>query len=153
MKIIVDRIPESGQRIYSQEPVAQYDIAYLDIVFKDPIDIDVGAQVISGILVVSGKIWTKVQLTCSRCLSTFSREWIDASYHFDCAIRGPNEIIDLTDHIREDIILGLPVKPLCREDCKGLCIICGADRNKTACECPKAKTDIRWSDLNRLKLE
>ena len=153
MKIQIDRIPQAGQRICTEEPVAQYDIAYLDFVFKDPIGVDVGAQVVSGNLVVSGKIWTTVQMTCSRCLNPFSRDWADPSYNFDCAITGPNEIIDLTDHIREDIILGLPVKPLCREECRGLCNVCGVDNNKTACECSKKKTDIRWSDLNKLKLE
>lgn len=153
MKIQIDRMPPGGKRFEAEEPAADYEIAYLDFAFKDPIGIDIKAQVVSGNLVVSGKLWTKVQMTCSRCLTTFARDWTDPSYHFDCEVTQPNEIIDLTEHIREDIIVGLPVKPLCREDCKGLCPVCGTDLNKAACKCPRKKEDIRWTDLNKLRLE
>ncbi len=153
MKIQVDRIPAGGKRYEGEEPVASYEISYLDFQFKDPITMDIGAQVVSGNLVVSGKISTSVLMICSRCLKGFSRAWEDSAYHFDCQVIAPNQIIDLTQHIREDIIVGLPVKPLCREDCKGLCPACGSDWNVAPCECPRKKGDIRWSGLNKLSLE
>ena len=153
MKIQVDRIPSDGIRFNLEDPIEAYDMAYLDFVFKDPISISVGAQVVSGNLVVSGKLSTKIQMTCSRCLKVFSRDWEDASYHFDCQVTGPNEIIDLTDHIREDIIVGLPLKPLCKQECRGLCTKCGIDLNLAGCGCAKKSGDPRWADLNKLKLE
>ncbi len=150
MKLQIDRISEGEKKFYAEEPATGYDIAYLDFGFKHPIGIDIVAQVVSKNLVVSGKIWTTIQMTCSRCLNTFSKSWTDPSYHFDCEVASPHEIIDLTENIREDIILDLPVKPLCREDCKGLCNACGSDLNKSTCECSKRKKDIRWAGLDEL---
>lgn len=48
------------------------------------------------------------------------------------------DILDLTGMVREQILLAQPMKRLCREDCKGVCPTCGADRNLTPCDCPKA---------------
>ena len=153
MKIQIDRISSKGAAFDAVEPAEAYDITYADFAFKDPIRIAVSAQVVSGNLVVAGKLSTVVRMTCSRCLQGFSRDWTDASYHFDCAITNPHETIDLTESIREDIIVGLPVKPLCREDCKGLCPSCGKEWNTAPCACPSQKGDIRWLNLNKLKLE
>ncbi len=154
MKIQLDRIPYEGSHFIEEDPVAAYELSYLDFKFKDPIRLDISAQIVSGNLVVSGKISTRVKMTCSLCLKAFSRTWEEPSYHFDCQVINPHDSIDLTENIREAIIVGLPVKPLCREDCKGLCPSCGTDWNsaQNTC-CSKQKMDIRWTDLNKLKLE
>jgi uncharacterized protein len=56
----------------------------------------------------------------------------------------------LDDLVREAIILSLPLKPLCSEECKGLCPICGTDLNKSHCHCVIEKTDPRWDMLKGL---
>ena len=53
--------------------------------------------------------------------------------------------------VLEQVALGVPMKPLCREDCQGLCAVCGADRNETSCDCAVVKTDPRWAGLAALK--
>lgn len=58
--------------------------------------------------------------------------------------------VDLTDIIREQIILSLPASPLCSENCKGLCEICGGDLNKVNCNCKQEETDPRWAALKDL---
>ena len=58
---------------------------------------------------------------------------------------------DLAEIIREQVILSIPMKMLCDENCKGLCATCGADLNKNKCSCDKSKTDNRWAALAQLK--
>jgi uncharacterized protein len=62
------------------------------------------------------------------------------------------EKIDLTDLVREQILLDLPTQILCREDCKGLCQKCGANLNEMVnCNCEENETDPRWAALKNLK--
>lgn len=61
------------------------------------------------------------------------------------------EKIDLDELIREQILLALPVRLLCQEECKGLCPECGSDLNHTACQCEEKQVDPRWDALAALK--
>lgn len=61
-----------------------------------------------------------------------------------------NEEIDLTPLFRDQVVLAVPFAPLCKEDCKGLCPQCGADRNLEPCDC-KPPVDPRWAALQNLK--
>ncbi len=121
-----------------------------------------------GIL-VRGVLHTEVELTCSRCLSSFS--WpmtlnIDGEYIPTIDIVSgtslplPEEpgsfvidehhVIDLTEAIRQYALLAIPMKPLCQEDCAGLCTNCGYNLNQGACDCPPQAADTRWSKLSNL---
>jgi uncharacterized protein len=60
--------------------------------------------------------------------------------------------VDLSPLVREQIILALPTRPLCREDCKGLCARCGADLNTQPCACPTGSGDPRFAVLRNLKV-
>ena len=59
--------------------------------------------------------------------------------------------LSLEDVLREQVLLALPVRTLCRPDCKGLCPRCGADRNKQACNCEEGPSDPRWEALADLR--
>ena len=61
--------------------------------------------------------------------------------------------IDLEPVAREAVLLELPLAPLCRDDCAGLCPQCGTDRNLTDCACPTDDVDPRWAGLNDLRFE
>jgi len=58
-------------------------------------------------------------------------------------------IIDLGEDVRQFLILSLPLKILCREDCAGLCPVCGANRNRSSCSCTTEEGDPRWAELKR----
>jgi uncharacterized protein len=62
-----------------------------------------------------------------------------------------NEEVDLTALVRDAVVLELPLAPLCRVDCEGLCVTCGADRNVVACDC-LAEADARWATLDALRV-
>ncbi len=55
--------------------------------------------------------------------------------------------VDVDEIVREQILLALPARALCREECKGLCPVCGIDQNNNACACDVKETDPRWAAL------
>src|SRR5688572_563653 len=63
-----------------------------------------------------------------------------------------DEKIDLGEVVREQLYLALPMKPLCREDCKGLCPVCGVNRNREACTCQQEWVDPRMAALKEWKV-
>ena len=121
-----------------------------------------------GIL-VTGRLETDIELTCSRCLSLFRQPVtleIEEEYFptidilTGTAVSVPeddpgaftidqNNIIDLTEAIRQYALLAIPMKPLCREDCAGLCPTCGTNLNVKSCSCPPV-VDPRLEKLRGL---
>ena len=82
--------------------------------------------------------------TCDRCLSEFSRDYSYDNKHTlvrktysedDELVVCENNVLELDELIISDLLLQLPTKILCREDCKGLCFVCGQDLNKGSCNC------------------
>lgn len=61
--------------------------------------------------------------------------------------------VDLEPVVREQILLAVPMRALCNEDCKGLCQVCGADRNVEDCGCDTHVPDPRWAALRNIKLD
>jgi uncharacterized protein len=66
---------------------------------------------------------------------------IDAHHH-----------VDLTEAVRQTLVMNEPMRPLCRPDCAGLCNQCGADLNEGPCDCPEQPADDRWAALRALRL-
>ena len=62
-----------------------------------------------------------------------------------------HDFVDLAPLAHDAILLDLPLAPLCRSDCRGLCLYCGIDRNEATCEC-QAPHDPRWATLDALQL-
>jgi len=60
-------------------------------------------------------------------------------------------MIDISKDVRDYMILSVPMKRLCKEDCKGLCVKCGADLNEKQCGCNDDEIDDRWKVLSELK--
>ena len=63
------------------------------------------------------------------------------------------EGLELNDVLREFVLLTLPMQRLCKEDCVGICPVCGQNRNKQACQCQTAAVDDRWSALKEVVLK
>ena len=120
-------------------------------------------------LLVRGMVETKVGLSCGRCLGGFTcqREFdveeeffplVDVSTGRKLAqvpenegtVINVNHVLDMTEVLRQYAIAVQPIKPLCGEECQGLCQECGADLNQENCICSKADIDPRWSALAAL---
>ena len=61
--------------------------------------------------------------------------------------------LPLNDVLREVVLLALPMQLVCSEDCKGICPVCGQNRNQRACGCQPVAADDRWSKLKDLRAE
>ena len=118
---------------------------------------------------VQGKFTVDMESECDRCLGR-ARFHLEPS--FDLFYRpisfierdeevgideGEAEIgfykgggMELEDILREQILLLLPMQRVCSEDCKGICPVCGANRNESACDCSVVPVDNRWGALRNL---
>ena len=113
-----------------------------------------------------GEIETKINIECSRCLKKFTQilkseigfllkeekdQLMLEAEDRENQVQ-PGSIFKLDDLVRESLVLSLPLKPLCSEDCKGFCPVCGIDLNLSNCKCKKDTIDPRWEKLKDLKL-
>ena len=152
MKIDIDNVVESGVTITADERSQVYDFDTSLVPPNTIISVKVFAQFVAKRLVVRGQIYTNVHFECSRCLNTFQYHVDIPEYTFDCTAQ-KGDIIDLTDTIREHIIIALPMKPLCSSRCKGICPNCGEDLNSSSCTCSNNIVDERFKGLDKLKFE
>jgi uncharacterized protein len=94
-----------------------------------------------------------IEQACSRCTRFFQAELV-VTFKDDVALtqelKNKSEPLDITELIRDNILVQLPMKPLCSEDCKGLCPVCGSDRNEIDCTCESEQLDPRLSVLSNL---
>ncbi|MDD2601057.1 MAG: DUF177 domain-containing protein [Kiritimatiellae bacterium] len=101
-------------------------------------------------LLVRGELRQNFICVCSFCNETFNLEVKEGRFVESYEINDEFAFLDLTNEIREVIILDLPAHPRCSEACLGLCPECGANLNKGGCECKTDHGDDRWSALNIL---
>jgi uncharacterized protein len=172
MRLDLTRIhsqPEHYQRVYAAEQFAE-DADALRVVAPVSLEFDISKDKEHFRLV--GTVTTVLELPCGRCLEPFTRP-VDA--HFDLRYQphthnkgeGEREIeeddlstafyendeIDLGQLMREQFYLSLPMKPLCQDDCRGLCVVCGTNLNRGTCQCTRAWEDPRFAPLKSLQKE
>ena len=131
MKIYVNRIPEEGLRERATYDPAALDMDREDIHLTEPFKVDVFATKVDEELVVRAGIHCPLRLDCARCLEAFAST-VTADAIFSYTVR-PGDIVDITDDVRQEIILAYPMVPVCQPDCKGLCLTCGQNLNHGPC--------------------
>jgi len=118
---------------------------------------------------VSGLVTARVQAECDRCLksvelpidSNFKLEYVTAEeYRAQQAIElteedldlsvFDGEAIDIDELVKEELLLAVPDHVLCSESCKGICAVCGANKNSVECGCEAREIDPRWAELKKL---
>lgn len=118
---------------------------------------------------LDGTLSYSMQLTCARCLEEYAQPY-RSPMRLVIQLVADKSAVDVEDgdtegfvifpeaqadfsldqHVRDMIALELPMKPLCRDDCRGLCPQCGANLNETGCDCRSGGTDPRWDGLRKL---
>ena len=144
--------------------------------FLDPLKVSMRVFRIRELYEVEGHFQTRMRLICSRCLKifdsvlagefalTYTREapgLTAESAEQEVELRVEEiglmyfkgEEIDLRNGIQEQVVMALPSKPLCDEKCKGLCPMCGADRNQRDCGCKRESITSQFAVLKTLKLK
>ena len=164
MKIVISEIPDEGIELELAENITANEIRITSQV-KGFLKIDKAETEVMA----QGAIDTDVELQCGRCLKNFIlplKNSVSVVYHPVEEVIGEethelkddeletgfyrNGVLDTDDLIREQILLALPMKPLCSADCKGLCPKCGADLNLVKCNCETKEIDPRLAVLKQL---
>lgn len=169
MKIAVAEIPKEGLDL----PIRGEKLSLGDgeAVWCSPATLDGAVRLTKGAhgVLAEGTISAGLELCCSRCLEPFAfagadrfRVWFvrpapgaspeereltadDLDVEFLT-----EDGIDLSGLLRESVLLLVPIQPLCREECRGLCPGCGANLNEGTCACPPAGVDPRLRPLQKL---
>jgi uncharacterized protein len=142
--------PEGGLTVEGEEDPAIVDLDDPLTDFRRPIAYRLRVVRTGRHLLVRGTLETEALLTCSRCLKIFSFPVRAAAFAREIEIGDNQEKIDLTGDIREDIILAIPAKPLCRAACRGLCPLCGQELNAGDCGCRDPESDTPFAELDQL---
>lgn len=118
-----------------------------------------------GNVVVKTEVTTKADFQCDSCLVDFTdtlQESFTLLYTSDKSffeadeedvvplVRSKTSEIDLKAGVRDALLLAIPIKVICSDECKGLCPECGANLNEALCECTKESVDPRWAGLRKL---
>ena len=150
-------------RILSQGPIREYQV-------ENPIEVEVSYYRAGMDVFIDGHINATVGAACARCAEDFGVS-SDRSFRYVMSPKaagfgnapgaGPDDAdltvyegdeIDLSPLVREQLMLSLPTRPLCRDDCRGLCSHCGVNLNRAACTCAEHKFDPRFAALRGLTL-
>ncbi len=142
MKRLFDNVGESEDIEFS---VSQDELDRFapDITLASPISVSGKAYNRAGVVMLDYKINAVLAHTCDRCLKDFEREYSYDISHVCVNEESDNDEylvcnncrLEVTDAAVTDLLIQLPTKILCREDCKGLCQFCGADLNLGGCGC------------------
>lgn len=173
MKVAIEKITEGVHPFHFEASPELLTLQTDDVRLPKPILVDGTLSVAGGNLVVQARIVTLAEYECSRCLETFSEELtgemavlyeqkaesraaekarVDESEDVDNLALDAKEI-DLTKRVEEALYVAVPMRPLCREDCLGLCPHCGVDLNKQRCGCRTESSDPRWQVLKMKLIE
>jgi uncharacterized protein len=155
--------PQGSSRVYELDDVVNDDTGEIHVCGK------VTLTHTNQRILVQGKLKTDVELMCSRCLKSYTciipikiEDEFYPTIDVTTGVKLPppdeagaftideHHILDLTDAIRQYKMMALPMKPLCCEDCAGLCTICGQDLNQGKCECTAEPIDPRWAELLKI---
>jgi uncharacterized protein len=162
MKILISEIPHEGIDVEREETVESDTII-------SPIKAKLKIMKIASEVIVKGEVVADIKLQCSRCIKDFEHELsvpVDVVYHPLDELKGEerHEIMsgeldmdfysgdemDIMTLMKEQILLNIPMKPLCSDLCKGICRTCGKNLNDGACHCPQKETDSRFDILKKI---
>jgi uncharacterized protein len=158
MQIDLRELKEGQSRLEMDVAGESVGLTPADVVLEEPLHLVLDLDRRADEIWIRGKAQTTARQECSRCLAEFS-EKLELDFDVFCAkVRNPNvhghpaldeedggvhfhdgKTLSIDPEIREAVILGLSMQPLCREACKGLCPNCGEDRNAGPCRCERAE--------------
>ena len=124
----------------------------------EDVSVTVHLESMSNGISVHGSASAAWEGECRRCLDPLRRAFtVDLDELYQAVPDNPdahiieNDQIDLLPMVRENLLLAIPVGPLCSDDCPGFCPQCGADLRQGGCGCDQVRTDDRWAALDALR--
>lgn len=156
--------PHTSQEFMLQQNCSDELLANMGGRFLEPVQVSIKMENTGRILAGFGMVHTAINLVCSRCLKDIEYE-LNAPINVIVDSRSEhkeeteehllelhdNGDVDLSSSVEEAILFNLPLIPLCKDDCLGLCSGCGVDLNTQQCRCEQQEIDPRWQKLKELK--
>lgn len=102
--------------------------------FSEPLDVHARLSRVGNTVLAKTHVEGRYNTFCSRCVVDIQQDW-RSDFLLDFPVEAATETIELDDDIRQEVLLRLPPKVLCKEDCKGICPKCGVDLNIEECKC------------------
>jgi uncharacterized protein len=151
------RTPGATRDVDAELALADLDVS--DARFSgEEVDVTLHLVSLANGIVVRGHLRAGWHGTCRRCLAAVEGSMdVDVDELYQVVVTDPDafpvvdEQIDLAPMVRETLLLDVPDAPLCRDDCAGLCPVCGIDRNLGTCSCVVEVRDERWAALDALR--
>ena len=174
--VLLHNIPPAGKEFILDDqtvwtdPIEEFSLA---CTILEPLKAVFTVLVQDGGVLIRGRVSGKVALPCNRCTEDAViaiDQSVDTYEPFPVELSGDTDEIDVDQELLrlapsgqgvemnlaalawEEFSLALPMKPLCRAECKGLCPTCGANRNTTSCSCENDDSDPRMAPLRGLKV-
>ena len=152
MIVDVSVIAPEGEVLCGSDPCEVLQIDEEDVRCEVPVSYDLKVSIVSGRLIADGRLWTEVKFRCSRCAEFFRLDVKDSAFKCVVDILANVQTVDLTEEMREAIILAFPIYGVCRNGCKGLCASCGMNLNSGECDC-REETSGPWDVLDELETD
>lgn len=152
MIIDVRELSEEPKSFQGEDSADLFEIEDQTIRLSGPVKYDLRAYVVSDELIVKGSLKMEVSFLCSRCAEAFTERLEEKGFECFRDMVEERESVDLTEDIREAMLLTFPAYPVCDSECRGLCPRCGMNRNKGICKC-SGPEDMRWNELGKLKIK
>lgn len=164
MKISLIGLAEGLHTLNFVEKLAELGVENQPNLLED-VNIQIDLEKRSPHYFLKNRVQVSGRFACDRCTEEFDRTVSGDSrtvFSSDKEMAAMNETddihylasdakeIDLTDEMRETILLAVPMKMLCAENCRGLCAGCGANLNTESCRCAPPPADLRWEALRKL---
>lgn len=167
MLIDIDKLPKEGLTVNRDFEYPSVELVEEDAVFLRPVHVELTVTKIDEQIRIKGRITTLLRFACSRCLTPFEYP-VDSRFDL---IYLPEELeemkeeleeedvntlyyaapqLDLREVVLEQLNLTFPLRPLCSEDCPGICPVCGAVIRDGACSCAVPGADFRFQSLKSL---
>ncbi|MDP2291087.1 MAG: DUF177 domain-containing protein [Actinomycetota bacterium] len=122
------------------------------------VDVSLHLEALTDGIVIDGELRVPWHGVCRRCLVPTGGVQVSEVHElYQLVVTDPEAFeivgdqVDLADVVRELVLLDVPTTPLCRPDCAGLCLTCGANLNDEQCDCAGPPVDPRWAALDLLK--
>jgi uncharacterized metal-binding protein YceD (DUF177 family) len=155
IKINLRHLEEHGIRLKDELPAVELDLGVQDelIRVEKPLRYDLQVEQLHDSILVTGSLKLVLDCECARCLKPFQHKILLEGWALHLPLTGEdavsvdNDCIDLTPHVREDMLLEFPQHPLCKPECAGL--------KKKARSTKAGDTETKpspWSELDKLKL-
>ena len=176
-----DEIKDAGLTLDGQESVGSFPALETlersgECQFVSPVQVSLRLYPAGGMVEVTGQAQVSLLLSCGRCLSDYEvdlvapveltvvrevpqvepeegEDELELSAEEMGLVHFEGEEIDLHDTIAEHLIVGLPLRPLCQEECKGLCPVCGTDLNRGTCVCSPGGFMNKFAALKDFKVQ